>query len=186
MLGCNPVDIPMFLIKRIGQEKRSTQEDRGRYERFVGRLIYLSYTRLILVLNQYRQPIDAWPNWGTHRGCVKDFEVPQDDSKKRITLQKTSSLGHSVILFYFIFLCRLTEDVKDKRSTSRYCSYVLGQLGCFEKQKSILSLEVSAETEFRPFSIEHLQRHVDKETPEWIDNNNWVIYQPILWQPSYH
>ncbi|RVW15029.1 Retrovirus-related Pol polyprotein from transposon RE2 [Vitis vinifera] len=45
MLGCKPIDTPMDSQKKLGIEKESTPIDRGRYQRLVGRLIYLSHTR---------------------------------------------------------------------------------------------------------------------------------------------
>ncbi|RVW92914.1 Retrovirus-related Pol polyprotein from transposon RE1 [Vitis vinifera] len=45
MLGCKPIDTPMDSQKKLGIEKESTPVDRGRCQRLVGRLIYLSHTR---------------------------------------------------------------------------------------------------------------------------------------------
>ncbi|RVW34515.1 Retrovirus-related Pol polyprotein from transposon RE1 [Vitis vinifera] len=45
MLGCKPIDTPMDSQKKLGIEKESTPVDKGRYQRLVGRLIYLSHTR---------------------------------------------------------------------------------------------------------------------------------------------
>ncbi|RVW96936.1 Retrovirus-related Pol polyprotein from transposon RE2 [Vitis vinifera] len=45
MLGCKPIDTPMDSQKKLGIEKESTPVDRGRYQRLVGCLIYLSHTR---------------------------------------------------------------------------------------------------------------------------------------------
>ncbi|RVX06246.1 Copia protein [Vitis vinifera] len=45
MLGCKPIDTPMDSQKKLGIEKESTPIDRRRYQRLVGRLIYLSHTR---------------------------------------------------------------------------------------------------------------------------------------------
>ncbi|RVW87743.1 Retrovirus-related Pol polyprotein from transposon RE1 [Vitis vinifera] len=44
MLGCKPIDTPMDSQKKLGIEKESTPVDRGRYQRLVGHLIYLSHT----------------------------------------------------------------------------------------------------------------------------------------------
>lgn len=44
MLGCKLVDTPMDPTKKLGAEKDSTPVNRGRYQRLVGRLIYLSHT----------------------------------------------------------------------------------------------------------------------------------------------
>jgi hypothetical protein len=45
MLGCKSVDTPMDSTKKIGAENDSIPVDRGRYQRLVSRLIYLSHTR---------------------------------------------------------------------------------------------------------------------------------------------
>ena len=45
MLGCKPADTPMDSTKKIGVENDSIPVDRERYQRLVGRLIYLSHTR---------------------------------------------------------------------------------------------------------------------------------------------
>ncbi|RVW33700.1 O-fucosyltransferase 1 [Vitis vinifera] len=45
MLGCKPADTPMDSTKKIETEKDSAPVDRGRYQRLVGYLIYLSHTR---------------------------------------------------------------------------------------------------------------------------------------------
>ena len=45
MLGCKPADTPMDSTKKIGTEKNSAPVDKGRYQRLIGRLIYLSHTR---------------------------------------------------------------------------------------------------------------------------------------------
>jgi hypothetical protein len=44
MLGCKPANTPMDSTKKIGAENDSIPLDKGRYQRFVGRLIYLSHT----------------------------------------------------------------------------------------------------------------------------------------------
>lgn len=44
MLGCKPVDTPMDPNIKIGMEKDSPLVDKGRYQRLVGKLIYLAHT----------------------------------------------------------------------------------------------------------------------------------------------
>ena len=44
MIGCKPVDIPMILNHKHGEAKEDTVVDCGRYQRVVGKLIYLSHT----------------------------------------------------------------------------------------------------------------------------------------------
>ena len=45
MLGCKPVDTPLDLASKIEMEKEVPMADKGRYQRLVGKLIYLSHTR---------------------------------------------------------------------------------------------------------------------------------------------
>ncbi|KAK3018269.1 hypothetical protein RJ639_004504 [Escallonia herrerae] len=45
MLGCKPVDTPMDLTCKLGMKEGNTPIDKGRYQRLIGRLIYLSHTR---------------------------------------------------------------------------------------------------------------------------------------------
>ena len=49
MLRCKPVDTPMDSTITLRIKDDSTPIDNGQYQRFVGKLIYLSHTRQILV-----------------------------------------------------------------------------------------------------------------------------------------
>ena len=45
MLGCKPVDTPMDPTTKLGAKENCAPVDKGRYQRLVGKLIYLSHTR---------------------------------------------------------------------------------------------------------------------------------------------
>lgn len=45
MLGCKPADTPMDPNMKIGMNPKQALVDKGRYQRLVGKLIYLSHTR---------------------------------------------------------------------------------------------------------------------------------------------
>ena len=45
MLGCKPVETPMEMNHKLGIHPDQAPTDKGRYQRLVGRLIYLSHTR---------------------------------------------------------------------------------------------------------------------------------------------
>ena len=45
MLGCKPIDTPVEVNKREGNLDEKMLVDKGRYQRLVGKLIYLSHTR---------------------------------------------------------------------------------------------------------------------------------------------
>lgn len=45
LLGCKPVDMPMDSTKKMNRSEESIPVAKGRYQRLVGKLIYLSHTR---------------------------------------------------------------------------------------------------------------------------------------------
>ncbi|VVA37399.1 PREDICTED: Retrovirus-related Pol poly from transposon, partial [Prunus dulcis] len=45
MLACKPADTPIEQNHRLGKQTDDTAVDRGRYQRLVGKLIYLAHTR---------------------------------------------------------------------------------------------------------------------------------------------
>jgi hypothetical protein len=45
MLGCKAIDNPVEVNVKLGESSESPLVDKGRYQRLVGRLIYLSHTR---------------------------------------------------------------------------------------------------------------------------------------------
>nr|GEV65681.1 putative RNA-directed DNA polymerase [Tanacetum cinerariifolium] len=45
MINCKPADTPMMVNQKIFMEKKAKLADRNRYQRLVGKLIYLSHTR---------------------------------------------------------------------------------------------------------------------------------------------
>ena len=45
MLGCKPADTPMDPTTKLGAKENCAPMDKGRYQRLVGKLIYLSHTR---------------------------------------------------------------------------------------------------------------------------------------------
>ena len=46
MLDCNPEDTPIVQNHKLGEYPSKMPADKGRYQRLVGKLIYLSHTRL--------------------------------------------------------------------------------------------------------------------------------------------
>ncbi|RVW87679.1 Retrovirus-related Pol polyprotein from transposon RE1 [Vitis vinifera] len=145
MLGCKPIDTPMDSQKKLGIEKESTPVDRGRYQRLVGRLIYLSHTR---------------PDIGFAVSAVSQFmHSPTEEHMEAVYrilryLKMTPGKG----LFF-----RKTENrdievysdadwagnIIDRRSTSGYCSFVWGNLVTWRSKKQSIVARSSAEAEYR-------------------------------------
>ncbi|RVW83276.1 Retrovirus-related Pol polyprotein from transposon TNT 1-94 [Vitis vinifera] len=124
MLGCKPIDTPMDSQKKLGIEKESTPVDRGRYQRLVGRLIYLSHTQ---------------PDIGFAVSAVSQFmHSPTEEHMEAVYrilryLKMTPGKG----LFFRKTENRDTKvysdadwagNIIDRRSTSGYCSFVWGNL----------------------------------------------------------
>ncbi|KAG8491054.1 hypothetical protein CXB51_014208 [Gossypium anomalum] len=58
LMGCKPAETPMEFNLKLGTDEDGEEIDRGRYQRLVGRLIYLSHTRpdiafSVSVISQY-------------------------------------------------------------------------------------------------------------------------------------
>ncbi|RVX21666.1 Retrovirus-related Pol polyprotein from transposon TNT 1-94 [Vitis vinifera] len=145
MLGCKPIDTPMDSQKKLGIEKESTPIDRGRYQRLVGRLIYLSHTR---------------PDIGFAVSAVSQFmHNPTEEHMEAVYrifryLKMTPGKG----LFFRKAENRDIEvysdadwagNIIDRRSTSGYCSFVWGNLVTWKSKKQSVVARNSAEAEYR-------------------------------------
>ena len=58
MLGCKPSKVPIDYTHKLGEAIDSPEVDRGRYQRLIGKLTYLSHTRLdiayvVSILSQF-------------------------------------------------------------------------------------------------------------------------------------
>jgi hypothetical protein len=149
MLGCKPADTPMDSTKKIGAENDSIPVDRGRYQRLVGRLIYLSHTR---------------PDIGFAVSFVSQFmNNPTEDHMAAVNrilryLKMTPGRG----LLYKKCDNRNIEiytdadwagNIIDRRSTSGYCSYVWGNLVTWRSKKQHVVSRSSAESELRALAL---------------------------------
>ncbi|KAJ9556963.1 hypothetical protein OSB04_011577 [Centaurea solstitialis] len=68
MLGCKPADTPMDPYNKIGSKQDNTPVDKGRYQRLVGKLIYLSHTSPDIGFSVYfRLCTFVWGNLVTWR-----------------------------------------------------------------------------------------------------------------------
>nr|GFC89806.1 putative reverse transcriptase, RNA-dependent DNA polymerase [Tanacetum cinerariifolium] len=45
MINCKPADTPMMINQKLFMEKKAKLADRNRYQRLVGKMIYMSHTR---------------------------------------------------------------------------------------------------------------------------------------------
>ena len=63
MLTCKHVDTHVEMNHKLGDSKNQTPTNKGRYQRLVGKLVYLSHTRLdiayaVSVVNQFMHSLE--------------------------------------------------------------------------------------------------------------------------------
>ncbi|RVW88140.1 Retrovirus-related Pol polyprotein from transposon RE1 [Vitis vinifera] len=145
MLGCKPSNTPMDPFNKIGSKEDMVAVDKGRYQRLVGRLIYLSHTR---------------PDISFAVSMVSQFmNNPTEEHQEAVYrilryLKMTPGKG----LFFKRVASRDVEifsnadwagSLTDRRSTSGYCTYVWGNLVTWRSKKQSVVARSSAEAEVR-------------------------------------
>ncbi|XP_024033122.1 uncharacterized protein LOC112095414 [Morus notabilis] len=129
---------------KLKANDESAPIDRGRYQRLVGKLIYLSHTRLDIGFSV--SVVSQFMNYPTERHMTAVYRV-------LIYLKMTPGKG----LFFSRTSKRNIEvfsdadwagSVTDRRSTSGYCSYVWGNLVTWRSKKPSVVARSSAEAEF--------------------------------------
>lgn len=86
MLGCKPVDTPMDPNVKLEVNGSGSPIDKGRYQRLVGKLIYLSHTRPNIAFSI--SCVRAFTIKGTHGSCLQNFKVFEERFGKGIVLQE--------------------------------------------------------------------------------------------------
>ncbi|XP_071688768.1 secreted RxLR effector protein 161-like [Rutidosis leptorrhynchoides] len=145
MVDCKPADTPMIPNTRLYIEKDAKPADQSRYQRLVGKLIYLAHTR---------------PNIAHAVGVVSQFmHQPQQhhmDAVWRIIKYLKGTAGHGVLFKKNGHLrTQIYTDAGyggekgDRRSTSGYFALVGGNLVTWKSKKQKVVALSSAEAEFR-------------------------------------
>ncbi|KAL6333802.1 hypothetical protein AAG906_028988 [Vitis piasezkii] len=126
MLNCKPIETP---IEQGGKGKLFDGDpvDKGRYQRFVGKLIYLSHTRLDIVSRIYNGYVYLKKNPG--KGLF--FGKNED---RMVEMFIDPAWAGSVI---------------DRKSTSGYCTQLWGNLVTWHSKKQFVVARSSAKAEYR-------------------------------------
>jgi hypothetical protein len=145
MLACKPIDTPIEQNHRLGEDVDDIPVDRERYQKLVGKLIYLSHTRpdiafAVSVVSQFM-----------HAPCEKHMEAVY-----RILRYLKSAPGKGLMLYKNGHLevegytdVDWAGSITDRRSTSGYCTFVGGNLVTWRSKKQSVVARSSAEAEFR-------------------------------------
>lgn len=145
MLGCKPADTPMEQNHKYFLCSSAVSTDKGRYQRLVGRLIYLTHTRpdiayAVNVVSQF----------------MHDPRKPHMDAVERILRYLKSTPGKGILFSNHGHLkvegytdADWAGSADNRRSTSGYLTFVGGNLVTWRSKKQPVVARSSAEAEFR-------------------------------------
>ncbi|CAN6677022.1 unnamed protein product [Malus baccata var. baccata] len=145
MLGCKPVDTPIVEKHHLGIYSDQEPVDKGRYQRLVGRLIYLAHTRpdiayAVSVVSQFMHSPSV-----DHMAAVMRILAYLKFAPGKGILYR--NFGHLKIEGFTD--ADWAGDVTDRRSTSGYFTFVGGNLVTWRSKKQNVVSRSSAEAEFR-------------------------------------
>ncbi|KAM6556207.1 hypothetical protein CsatB_003226 [Cannabis sativa] len=130
---------------KLEAQTDGTKVDRGRYQRLVGRLIYLTHTRpdisfAVSVVSQFlNNPFEE------HMDAVyRILRYLKGTPGKGLMFRKTLNKDLQIYTD-----ADWAGSLTDRRSTSGYCSYVWGNLVSWRSKKQQVVARSSAEAEFR-------------------------------------
>ena len=145
MLGCKPVETPMEMNHKLGILPDQAPTDKGRYQRLVGRLIYLSHIR---------------PDIAYAVSVVSQFmHAPSEEHMEAVyrILRYLKSAPGKCLLFLKNGISNIegytdsdwAGDQTTRRSTSGYFTFVEGNLVTWKSKKQKVVARSSAEAKFR-------------------------------------
>ena len=145
MMGCKPVDTPVDPNLKLTELQNSSPVDKGRYQRLVGRFIYLSHTRpdiafVVSVVSQfvhtpYNEHMEAMYQILKYlKGAVgKGLHFAKNEAR---TIEAYTDADWAGL-------------VNDRRSTSGYCTFVWGNLVTWRSKKQNVVARSNKEAEFK-------------------------------------
>ncbi|WJZ81633.1 hypothetical protein VitviT2T_001466 [Vitis vinifera] len=145
MLGCKPAETPMDTTVKLEESDGSAPVDKGRYQRLVGKLIYLSHTRpdigfSVSVVSQFMNN----PTEKHMTAVIRILRYLKMTPGKGLFFQRTTKKENEIFSD-----ADWAGSVTDRRSTSGYCSFVWGNLVTWRSKKQSVVACSSTEAEFR-------------------------------------
>ncbi|RVW51857.1 Retrovirus-related Pol polyprotein from transposon TNT 1-94 [Vitis vinifera] len=150
MSGCQPVNTPIKKGLKLCVEPNQVSTDKGRYQRLVGRLMYLAHTRpdfayALSVVSQYMHN----PGEQHMNAVMRILRYLKNAPGKGILFAK--NVDHQSIEVYTDV--DWADAVDDRRSTSGYFTFVGGNLMTWKSKKQNVVARSSAEAEFRGMTL---------------------------------
>ncbi|XP_038885878.1 uncharacterized mitochondrial protein AtMg00810-like [Benincasa hispida] len=147
--GCKPADTPVEYNAKLGVINNKVPVSKERYQRLVGKLIYLSHTRpdisyAVSMVSQFIQaPYEEHMTAVEHilrylKGTLGKGLMFRKSGKRTIVAYTNSDWAGSVV---------------DRKATSGYCTFVWGNLVTWRSKKQGVVAKCSAEAEYRVMSL---------------------------------
>ncbi|GMJ06483.1 cysteine-rich RLK (RECEPTOR-like protein kinase) 8 [Hibiscus trionum] len=148
MLGCEPADTPIEVSLKFTKET-CTLVDKERFQRLVGKLIYLSLTRpdIAFPVNVISQHMTN-PNEKHMTAANRILRYLKKTPEHGLLFKKTQD--RTVRIFTD---SSWAGELTDRRSTSGYCAFVWENLVTWRSKKQSVVSRSSAEVEFRALAL---------------------------------
>lgn len=148
MLGCKPADTPMEPAKKGGIDVESPPTNRDRYQRLVGKLIYLTHTRpdigfAVSMASRFMTK----PTEIHMKAVYRILQYLKGTPGRGLHFKKNLNRGIEVFTD-----ADWAGSTTDRKSTTGYCSFVWGNLVTWRSKKQSVVARSSAEAEFRAMS----------------------------------
>ncbi|WJZ97833.1 hypothetical protein VitviT2T_016408 [Vitis vinifera] len=145
LLECKPADIPIVQNHKLGEYVDQVPADKQRYQRLVGKLIYLSHTRpdiayAVSVVSQFMHR----PSEGHMDAVMRILRYLKSSPGKGLMFSKN---GHLKVVGYTDV--DWAGNITDRKSTAGYFTFVGGNLVTWRSKKQKVVALSSAEAEFR-------------------------------------
>ncbi|XP_031280213.1 uncharacterized protein LOC116138659 [Pistacia vera] len=145
MFGCKPADTPMYYTIKVGVAEGSAPVDKGRYQRLIGKLIYLSHTRSdisfsVSMVSQFMNN----PTEEHMEAVYRILRYLKMTLGRGLYFKKTQKKDVEIFTH-----ANWASSITDRRSTSGYYTFVWGNLVTLRSKKQLVVARSSAKAEFR-------------------------------------
>ena len=149
MLGCKPAETPMECNLKFEAAQPENQIDKEKYQKLVGKLIYLAHTRpditfVVGVVSQFMHS----PGQEHYDAVIRILRYLKGTPGKGLFFANN---GHFQVEIYTG--ADWAGSITDRRSTSGYCSFVGGNLVSWRSKKQSVVARSSAEAEYRAAAL---------------------------------
>ena len=144
-IGCKPVSTPMDPNHKVGEAKEEPVVDKRMYQRLVGRLIYLAHTRpniaySVSIVSQFMHD----PREHHLQAACRVLHYLKDNPEKGILFKKNNTLALEAYTD-----AEYAGSLVDRRSTTRYYTFLGGNLVTWRSKKQNVVARSSTESEFK-------------------------------------